>query len=843
MTLFADSEVLSSRFFFSNPAWTPWVVAAGILLALLSLLSYRGSRMPLGIRAASLGLRLIGIGLILLCLLEPMGVQERAKPQANAFAVMVDNSQSLKEIWEARGKSLRGAASGESTPDAWYRNLFKDDAPWLRRLADDFRLRRYVFSSALDPIDSFEGISLNGVDSELVGALQSLSSRFPTSTSEDQVRSAVPLAGVLLFTDGQATDRAEWSLASGLGIPIYPVVCGDIGMQKDVSISGISLRQTDFETAPVTLTVSIAAAGYTNPSIVVDLIDGQNKLIESKPVDFQDRQKPATVDFKFRPAAPGVQGYKLIARAPKPETTSSIQTAAPTSIAGLKDELTVLNNQRYQVVDRGRGPFRVLYLAGRPNWEFKFLSRAVSEDAEVEMTALIRIAKKEPKFNFRDNRIDSANPLFSGFEDVSEEEKEQFDQPVFVRLGLTEPGQLQSGFPKDDEELFAYHAILIDDLESDFLTTEQQSMIRRFVTIRGGGLLMLGGQESMRDKSYENSILSQLLPVYGDSFSEDPSDWTDNPNQLVGQEVRFELTKEGWLQPFMRTADTETKEKERLAMMPGFQVLNRTTGVKPGASVLAQGKVGTMGMFSDSGAFSDQNAETVPLFIVQKYGRGRTAAFMIGDWWRWAMHRKSNEQSPMFQAWRQMIRWMVNDVPRSITLTSEKVAGATKLRRLIADVKGPDFRIIDNATVNVEIQMPDGSKSEVLLEASAEVPGRYESVFLCEREGVYIATATCFAEDASSLGEAQAGWAHEPMADELSQLGEDIAFLQQIAEDTGGRIVTLRELDSFAANIPSERVPVRERKIYPLWHQSWVIALALLCLCSEWGWRRRYGMA
>ncbi len=161
----------------------------------------------------------------------------------------------------------------------------------------------------------------------------------------------------------------------------------------------------------------------------------------------------------------------MLARSINDSKLSSLPNAAPNSSdisKGIEEEITTLNNQRYQIVDRGRGPFRVLYLAGRPNWEYKFLSRAISEDAEVELTALIRIAKKEPKFNFRDNRVDSANPLFSGFEDVSEEEKEQFDQPVFVRLGLTEAGQLQAGFPKDDEELFSYHAILIDDLESDF---------------------------------------------------------------------------------------------------------------------------------------------------------------------------------------------------------------------------------------------------------------------------------------------------------------------------------------------------------------------------------------
>src|SRR5256885_11023024 len=38
------------------------------------------------------------------------------------------------------------------------------------------------------------------------------------------------------------------------------------------------------------------------------------------------------------------------------------------------------NNSTVLAVDRGHGPYRILYVAGRPNWEFKFLNRAAQED-------------------------------------------------------------------------------------------------------------------------------------------------------------------------------------------------------------------------------------------------------------------------------------------------------------------------------------------------------------------------------------------------------------------------------------------------------------------------------
>ena len=52
-------------------------------------------------------------------------------------------------------------------------------------------------------------------------------------------------------------------------------------------------------------------------------------------------------------------------------------------------EATLVNNQRVITVDRGRGPLRVLYVSGRPNWEYKFLNRAIEGDEQLQLVGLI----------------------------------------------------------------------------------------------------------------------------------------------------------------------------------------------------------------------------------------------------------------------------------------------------------------------------------------------------------------------------------------------------------------------------------------------------------------------
>lgn len=785
---------------FAKPEWLYAVVSVAVFLAAITLGSYRKSSMPWSWRSLAIGLRIVGISLLLTCLLEPLGSLRRPKSQANVFAILMDNSQSMGILMQEALKS--GRVDLEPS--------LGDEAAWQRKLADDFRLRRYLFDSAVEPVDTFVGRKMLGNESAIFQSLRSLGDRYQGQ----------PLAGVLLFSDGNATDRKSEEDLSKLGFPVYPVRIGTSINQRDVNIVSTTTRQSDFETSPVTIHASVTHKGFPGESVSVDLLDGSNKVLQSQTVKLKAEGEPVPVEFRFRPEKSGVQGFQVAVR-------REVSTVAATESETRSLEVTLGNNRRFQVVDRGRGPYRILYLAGRPNWEFKFLKRALDEDDEIRLTSLIRIARKEPKFSFRDTKVETANPLFSGFEDILDEEKAKFDEPVFARIGLTEAGQLQKGFPKDTEELFAYSAVIIDDLEHEFLSQDQQSMLRQFVTIRGGGLLVLGGQESMRGRGFSDSVLSQLLPIYCDDDSTGSVD--DRADGEPKSIVRYQLSREGWLQPFLRLADNELSERDRLDRMPAFQVLNRMNKVKPGASVLAEAMI--------------DGKEQVPVFISQRFGKGRTATLMIGDMWRWALHHEGSGASPLFQAWRQMLRWMIADVPRAIQMQLGESRGSSRVANLVVLVKGPDFKAVDNAVVKISVTSPSGKTIVADAEASAKTAGQYDALFVAEDEGVYSATAEVASPDGSKLGMAQLGWVYQPSASEFQSLGENLPNLQSIADESGGTVVNWNELDSFVTNVPSTRVPITETKIYPLWHQGWVLVTALACVCFEWGLRRRYGMA
>ena len=602
-----------------------WAVGALALMAVVVVsLVWTYGRAPVRPSIKILGATLKGVGLAILVvsLVEPLLTGSKARPGANAFVVLADNSQSLL-IKDEPSSPSRGA---------WAVDKLRKENPWRTRLAQDFDVRGYAFDSHLRAVDGFDGLKFDGTGTSMGTSLAALSRRFK----------GLPLAGVLMFTDGNRTDTGEldWSSLP----PIYPVIPPSGQSARDVGVTDVSITQTNFESAPVVIKADVIATGYPGETIVAVVLDESGKIIERQEAKAPYDGKAMGFRFQFRPDKRGISFAKVQAYAASAETRAKEKAqAVDEAIAG---EQTFANNSRLVVIDQGGGPYRVLYVSGRPNWEFKFLRRAIAEDEQVQLVALIRIARRQPKFDFQTAGNRKNAQLFENFDLTDPDSAERADQPVLVRLGTLDEVELRDGFPKVAEELYKYHAIVIDDLESSFFNQDQLGLVRNFVSQRGGGLLMLGGPDSFVDGKYDRTPIGELLPVYLDRIAQGLG-----PVANEGQpgSHRLVLTREGWLQPWVRTRKTEGEEQLRLEAMAPFHTLSQVGGIKPGASVLAQVK-DPAGMFS-------------PALVAQQFGKGHVAALMIGDLWRWGLKREKTEDDDLDRSWRQTVRWLVGDVP------------------------------------------------------------------------------------------------------------------------------------------------------------------------------------
>jgi len=306
--------------------------------------------------------------------------------------------------------------------------------------------------------------------------------------------------------------------------------------------------------------------------------------------------------------------------------------------------------------------------------------------------------------------------------------------------------------------------------------------------------------------------------------------------------LRLSLTREGWLQPWARLRDNEADEKSRLADMPALQVLNLIRDVKPGASIIAEAQ--------------DERGKKNPALVAQRFGNGRVGAVLVGDLWRWGL-RDEAMRKDLDQAWRQMVRWLIADVPERIEVVAEpKRDDPNQAMTLRVRARDKEFRPLDNATVKVTVTSVSapGTNSATRVSASTNsvrmnaepslsVAGLYEASYVPRATGGYLAEVVVSGADGVEVGRAQTGWVADPAAEEFRSLKPNRALLENLARQTGGEVIAATDLEAFAGRLPNRKSPVTESWSLPLWHQPLVFLLALACFAAEWGLRRWKGMA
>lgn len=760
-----------------------WIVPAAILAlagAAAAVWSYRAGRKDGAWSAAAMALKLIAIQLLGLCLLEPLWTISRPKPGANLLIVLADNS---------RGLRIKDRGQNQTRAEVLKAALTADNS-WLAKLGDTFELRRYCFDAQPARIDDYSNLKFDGQSSALRTSLRTLAERFRGR----------PVAGIVVLTDGVATDLGDSPDWKGLP-PVHTVAVGRDQAGFDVALSSVTVTQSSFEDAPVTIAAEAKTSGLSGRPVIAKLLDESGKTIET-------HKQPAAADgaaiaFRFlvKPVERGVGFYRV-----------------ELSAEGGGQEATLENNHRTVAVDRGQNQHRILYVSGRPNWEFKFLNRALAADPHVHMVGMIRIARREPKFDFHAKGTEAVNPLFRGLGKKDEDETERYDQPVIVRFNTQDEKELRDGFPRAAEQLFPYEAVIIDDVESEFFTRDQLGLLEKYVSERGGGVMMLGGAESFAEGAFDRTPLGAMLPVYLEGAAGAPE--TTN--------LRLELSREGWLEAWARLRNTETAEQQRLAEMPPFAMINPVRGIKPGASVMATA--------------TDPAGVRLPAIVAQRYGKGRAVAVTFGDFWRWGM-RDEEARADLEKAWRQLVRYLIADVPQRVELRLEKSSDAAQAMHLKVRLRDESFEPIENASVRMTLQPLGGDAVKIDAEPAGQEAGLYQAVYVPRNAGAFRVTAKAAEGKGKEIGTAAAGWTTDFAADEFASLTPNRALLEHISKQTGGQAVALADVGSLASNLPDVAAPIMQTITQPLWHAAWVFALAVACLLAEWALRRWRGLA
>lgn len=442
------------------------------------------------------------------------------------------------------------------------------------------------------------------------------------------------------------------------------------------------------------------------------------------------------------------------------------------------------NNTREALVAVEDRRERILYFEGEPRFEVKFLRRALVDDRQLRVTTLQRTADEK-----------------------------------YLRLDVEDSLEVAGGFPRSRAELFAYRGLILGSVEASFFTRDQLQMIASFVRERGGGLLVLGGRRGYATGGFAETPVADALPVV----------LPGEPDTTFFREVRVRPTPAGRRHPALRLAATDAAAAARWDSLPPLGMAHAIRDVKPGATLLLTGEA---------------DGDRYVVLAAHRYGRGRAAAFPVLDSWMWQMHASIPLEDQTHETlWRQLLRWLVADVPAQVTLRpAAAIALPGRPVRLTAEVADSSYLALNGAEVTATVRESDGTERRVPLAWSVERDGEYRGAFTPVADGLQEIIVDARA-GGRLVGTAR-GWlrAGDPRL-EFADAERRTALLRRVASETGGRFYEADAAQGLPEDVRFTAAGATTRERLDLWDMPAVLLALFLLMGVEWGYRRARGLA
>lgn len=678
-----------------------------------------------------------------------------------------------------RDVEATGSAERQSRLDAAIELLTARDAALLKALGAMHELRYFRFDREAVAIDLADGLT----------PLRELEPRGASTAVAEAVRSALAelqgqnLAGVVVLTDGKdAPSRADAAALESVkqsGVAIYPIPIGGGQEPRNVEVQSVVAQDVAFAGDIANIVAVVRAVGADGPQQVRLRLTDRN----GNPVLNPDG-RPVTASAEILPDQPTEVELQL--ETIDPGTLELLVEAEPDPA-----EIDADDNRRPVQIEVIDSKIAVLYVDGYPRWEYRYLKNQLIRDSTVDTSVLLT----------------SADPTFA----------QEGDRPI-------------QRFPVTIDELLDYDVVVFGDVSPQQFSDGQLQLLEAFVGDKGGGFGMIAGP---RDSpwSWRGTPVERLLPV---EVVAEPSPAQDAVGATIAEGYRPVLTDAGRESGMFRFEAERAANEEflRTGIQPLFWHADGLVA-KPGVGeVLAQHP-----------SASAPDGRPAPLLVAGRYGAGRTVFDAMDETWRWRYY--TGEQ--VFDTfWVQQLRYL---------------ARGRKLgqRRMTLSVQRPSYELGEQVQVELRLldpalsrQLPDRLDLEVRDEQGRPVQTshlirrgegaeaeRYTASIPAQRIGNFSVVLPPMTGENRELT--------APMIVQVPQLELDRPIvdrdnLQRLAEDTGGRLVSLNEARSLPEIIPNvaRRIPIVSEQ--SLWDAPLALALFALLITAEWVGRKVAGL-
>lgn len=702
------------------------------------------------------------------------------------YTKTVENRPGLAILLD-RSASMRIAddASGRSRFDLARESIRQ----WYETLGTDFDISMVAFSQPAKRVKTVEELETLTPDGEATSLARAIRISRQVFSKESDPRAVILISDGIHNATGSPVRSAESSK-----IPIHTVGVGGSlsgeGVGRDVRLAGLDMPERLLLNNLAKITGTIEAVGLGGRLVSV-LFERDEQIIERQELTLDDQPGMQSVTFEFRPEEKGRHTYTV-----RIETTG--------------DERIEENNARSTVAETIEPGIRVLYVEGTLRPEYGALvERLLSKDPDLEFCALVQT------------------------------------RPNVFLTRTNIPSMKLRSIPSDKETLDKFDVFLIGDLDSSYLSTEQQERIIERVR-DGAGLMMLGGYHSLGPGGYELTPLGRILPLRLGSRD-------------IGQITEPflpELTPEGVRHPiFTNIADyfPTAAGGPKQPGLPSLGGCTRVAGAKPGTTVLALCPV-------------DENKS--PVLAVARVDSGRAAVFTGDTTRRWQQGpRAVGQESPYLRFWGQTIRWLAGrdetlTTKAGLTASTDKAIyqpgepvvisavvrdkegkGASKTKPVAVVAKGGEKNNGEKGSGTIYRNGPKGaahkwSQTPLPLTPIPGPAGHYQVTFEPDRSGKYEIKVSTILEEETLQAELVTIEVGRPNL-EFERLALDEKMLREIAEVSGGRYVHISTSDYLIDSLDRTARAETERLELRLFHPLifWILFVGLLT--TEWLLRLR----
>lgn len=611
-----DSAGLTLRFAIDLPAWGWALVVTGAVL--MGVWSYQRLQGPRYARVGLGAARALLLMLLVLLLTGPKLARTSETVERDWVLVLVDRSASMT-IEDAPGAGSGEGASRRSR-EAQLQDLLARNREVLTRLGDQRVVVYTGFDAGTHDLAPPTGPGAGAPPTELpapTGRRSDLGGAIERVLAKAAAR---PISGIVVLSDGQATDQIAPSLVRRLKadrIGVYSVPLGSAEALPDLKIREAQGPGAAFirDIVPVSATIDLTG-------VIAGTLRAKAQLVDLATGDVLDEQ-PITLE----PTGPD-QRTGRVRLASRPQEAGKARWAVRLVSEGARllrppgDVPITLD-----LIDR---PLRVLYVDGYPRWEYRYLKNLLAREKTIAFSALL---------------------LAPG------------------RRYLQEGTTLLESLPTRPEEWDQFDVIILGDVRPEVFSKAQLDQLRRRVSVGGGGLLWIGGQ-GPTPSAWRATSLGDLLP-----FSLTSAVLPGGVLSAWDQDVTLAPTPLAERLGVMRLADLPDEQgrfwpaavSDPEAGWSRLRFAQRLdpAALKPAAEVLAEA------------APASGDARPSPAVITMRYGSGRVVYVATDEIWRWRYGR--GEDLPE-RFWLQLVRLLGRDAvdksgkPAVLTFTPARSA-------------------------------------------------------------------------------------------------------------------------------------------------------------------------